>query len=419
MKYRKSNGLFYWIGCIEFATTYVYTASSAAGPWTKRATINNCYYDVGLLIDDDDTLYVAFGNTNISVAQLSSDGFTQVKMQQVFASPSSIGTIEGSRFYKINGNYIILVTQPAGGEWALKSTTGPFGPYTSKSFVVGYGNPVPGGGTPHQGGIVDTPSGQWYYMGFVDSYPGGRIPVMGPVTWGSDGFPAFQTVNNAFGTSYPYPMGAHPLASHTGTDSFAGSSLGPEWEWNHNPDTTKFSVSNGLKLQTATVTADLYSARNTLTRRILGPTSTATIILDYSSMHDGDRAGLAMLRDQSSWIGVRRDNGTVRLTRVSNINMDTNWNTSNTGSEIASGPTLPTSGRVWLRVGADIRPSTSSHAAVFGYSTDGNTFVTLGSTFTMDTSWQFFMGYRFAILNYATSALGGSVTVDSFTLSTP
>ena len=36
----------------------------------------------------------------------------------------------------------------------------------------------------------------------------------------------------------------------------------------------------------------------------------------------------------------------------------------------------------------------------------------------MDNSWQFFMGYRYAIFNYATQALGGSVKVSSFEVST-
>ena len=27
----------------------------------------------------------------------------------------------------------------------------------------------------------------------------------------------------------------------TGTDTFTGTTLGPQWEWNHNPDTTKWS----------------------------------------------------------------------------------------------------------------------------------------------------------------------------------
>lgn len=32
-------------------------------------------------------------------------------------------------------------------------------------------------------------------MAFVDSYPGGRILVLAPITWGSDGFPTLQAAN--------------------------------------------------------------------------------------------------------------------------------------------------------------------------------------------------------------------------------
>jgi beta-xylosidase len=57
--YRKSNKTFYWGGCIEFSKTHIYTAPAAEGPWTKKAVIDHCYYDAGLLVDDDDTMYVA------------------------------------------------------------------------------------------------------------------------------------------------------------------------------------------------------------------------------------------------------------------------------------------------------------------------------------------------------------------------
>ena len=69
--YRKSNSTYYWLGCTEFNRTYVYTSTSVDGTWSKKARINNCYYDAGLLIDDNDTMYVAYGNSKISVAQLS------------------------------------------------------------------------------------------------------------------------------------------------------------------------------------------------------------------------------------------------------------------------------------------------------------------------------------------------------------
>jgi beta-xylosidase len=157
--YRKSNKTFYWGGCIEFKHTHIYTAPAAEGPWTKKAVIDNCYYDAGLLIDDDDTMYVAYGNTTLSVAQLSPDGTQQVKTQVVFKTPKDIGTLEGSRFYKVNGNYYILTTRPANAEYVLKSTQGPFGPYEIRQLVKDEKPPIPGGGVPHQGGIVQTQKG--------------------------------------------------------------------------------------------------------------------------------------------------------------------------------------------------------------------------------------------------------------------
>jgi beta-xylosidase len=419
LNHRPSNGTFYWAGCIDFNDTYVYTATSVEGPWTRHAQIDNCYYDAGLLVDTDDTMYVAYGNTNISVAQLSADGRTQVRAQQVFSTPSSVGTLEGARFYKRGNSYYIWLTRPANGQYVLKSDNGPFGPYTMRQVLLDLPGPIPGGGVPHQGGLVQTQNGQWYYMAFVDAYPGGRMPALAPITWTSDGWPVLQTVNGTWGVNYPYPNVPKPprtVKPLIGSDTFAGTTLGPQWEWNHDPDTSRYSVDNALRLQTATVTNDLYSARNTLTHRIQGPSSTATIELDYSTMRDGDRAGLAMLRQSSAWIGVRRDNGTTRVVMTNGLSMDSNWNTTGTGSEVAGAAV--SGGRIWLRANADIRPGANRQAR-FSYSTDGTNFVPLGSALTLNNQWQFFMGYRFGIFNYATQALGGAVTVRRFDLTTP
>ena len=96
--------------------------------------------------------------------------------------------------------------------------------------------------------------------------------------------------------------------------------------------------------------------------------------------------------------------------------MDSSWNTTGTGSEAASANV--SGGRIWLRVNADIRPG-SGRQATFSYSTDGINFTSLGTAFTLNNDWQFFMGYRFGIFNYATQALGGAVTVRRFDLTTP
>ena len=415
MRYRSSNGHFYWIGCIEYGTTYVYTTTTITGPWSQRSSIATCYYDAGLLIDDDDTMYIAYGNTQLSVAQLSADGLSQVKTQVVFNTPSSVGVLEGSRMYKLNGAYYIFATRPANGQYVLRSTSGPFGPYTMKQLLLDLPTPIAGGGVPHQGSLVETQSGSWYYMAFVDSYPGGRVPVLAAVTWGSDGFPILTTVNGGWPTTLAYPLPQHSLPAHTGTDSFNGTSLSPQWEWNHNPDTTKFSVANGLTLQTVTVTNDLYAARNTLSHRILGPTSSATIVLNYTEMADGDCAGFALLRDTSSWIGVQRSGSSYRVSFFSGLTMTATWSTASTGSEVAGAAV--SGGQIWLRIYADIHPGTGKQGQ-FYYSTDGKSYTQLG-TLTMNNAWNFFMGYRYAIFNHATKALGGTVRIAKFTVNAP
>ncbi|RDW75479.1 glycoside hydrolase family 43 protein [Coleophoma cylindrospora] len=413
LRYRSSNGLFYWGGCIQFTHTYIYTSPSPTGPWQQSSMIDTCYYDAGLLIDDTDTMYVSFGSTNISVAKLSPDGLSEVSSQIVYNS--TVGYIEGSRMYQINGIYYIIVTQPSATEYVLKSSGGPFGPYEIGDLVSFTATPVSGAGYPHQGGLVDTPDGDWYYMSFVDAYPGGRIPVLAPMTFDANGWPAVDLIDGAWATSYAMPTDPQVLASPTGIDSFSGTSLGPQWEWNHNPDTTKFSVNNGLTLQTATVTTDLYSARNTLTHRILGPNSTATIKVDYSSMVDGDQAGLALFRDSSAWIGIVRDAGVYSVVVLDDITMDESWNTATFGTEVARAGGLPCC-QIWLRVYADIAPD-GTHQGIFSYSVDGDDFVEIGGAFDMITNWTFFMGYRFGIFNHATISLGGSVFVEQFEIS--
>jgi beta-xylosidase len=413
--HRPGENRYYWLGQIDFARSYMYTATNPAGPWTRHAQLARAYYDAGMLVDTDGTMYVAYGNTQISVAQLSADGKTEVRNQQVFSTPSNIGTLEGSRFYKINGSYYIFLTRPANGQYILKASS-PWGPYTLRQVLLDMPGPISGGGVPHQGGLVSTPGGAWYYMAFVDAYPGGRMPALAPITWTADGWPQVTTVNGAWGSSYPFPnLTPAPMPSLIGTDAFTASTLAAKWEWNHNPDDTKWTTGNGLRLQTATVTGDLYNARNTLTHRIQGPTSTATVELDPSAMANGDRAGLAMLRDVSAWIGLRRDNGVTRLSMTDGLTMDANWNTTGTGTERASAELC--SNRVWLRVTADIRPG-SGRQALFSYSEDGTVFTPLGPAFTLHSNWTFFMGYRFAVFNHATQTLGGAVTVNRFTVST-
>ncbi|KAJ0331806.1 hypothetical protein COL5a_002475 [Colletotrichum fioriniae] len=347
--YRKSTDTFYWGGCIvDDWKTYVYTAPAVKGPWTQSSVIDICLYDAGMLIDDDDTIYIAHGNTNISVAQLSDDRLRVIRDEVVFNSTEKLGYIEGSRFHKRNGAWYLWIVKPVPNQIVLKSTTGPFGSYEWRWVLQSNGNPVPGAGNPHQGALVSTPDDKWHYIAHLEAYPGGRIPVLVPVHWDDDGWPHVDFVDGQWSSSYPYPLPEHPVKPITGTDKF--ETLGPQYQWNHNPDNSAWAINNGLELHTATVTDDLFRVRNTLTHRILGPRSTLTIELDHSQMVDGDRAGAVLFRYAAAWIGIIKSENSTRVAMVNNILMipDDRWHTINKGDEIAS---VEVSGAtVWLRL---------------------------------------------------------------------
>lgn len=133
-------------------------------------------------------------------------------------------------------------------------------------------------------------------------------------------------------------------------------------------------------------------------------------------MKDGDHTGLSLFRDKSAYIGVKRDGGKNKVIMVNGIDMDAKWNPIHPGTEKASQDVSQT--KIYLRAAADVRPG-NGHQAKFSYSTDGSSYRSLGDALSMGSSWEFFIGYRFAVFNFATQALGGSVTVEKFDVATP
>ncbi|KAH6621067.1 hydrolase-like protein [Chaetomium sp. MPI-SDFR-AT-0129] len=445
MRYRPSDGLWYWIGCTNFWNTWVYTAPAPEGPWEQVAWLGNeeCFYDNGLLVDDvpaaegeEDALYVVYtwsGQSVVNVTQLAADGKSIVRTETVL-TPADVGVdgLEGNRLYKINGTYYILNDHPGSTAYVWKSDS-PWGPYEAKALADQVPGPVPGGGVPHQGSLVEAAPGEWYFMSFTWAYPGGRLPVLAPVVWGEDGFPTLVTNTSAegagsWGVSYPLPLPSQPL-NYTWTsnsyDFTALTELPPAFEWNHNPDESSYALSAEacLTLSTATVTDDLYSARNTLTHRAYGEFPAATAWLNISKLADGDRAGLAVFRDRSSYIGVHKlpaDNSTdSRLEVVTwfNATIDEYGGATLDLGAVTDRVEIPLDTEsVWFRVGMDARAD-GTHLATFGYrvgAEEDGEFTALGGEYELYTGWAFFLGYRFALVNYATQALGGSVDVLRF-----
>lgn len=181
-----------------------------------------------------------------------------------------------------------------------------------------------------------------------------------------------------------------------------GSVLGLQWQWNHNPNHTKWTLTERrgfLRLTTDGVVGDLLQARNTLTQRSQGPRSSGWIMVDTGSMLDGDFAGLAAFQEQYGFIGVTREGGKRYLVMAEK------------GGEKARAELKQE--QVHLKVDFDFE----ADKAKFFYSLNGTDWTAFGSELQMRYTIPHFMGYRFALFNYATIQDGGYVDFDYFRFS--
>lgn len=416
LRFNPITNLWYWIGCIEFGKSYVYTASEPTGPWMPAATIDTCFYDCGLLVEDDGSMYIAYGSGDIRISRL--DTATLQPASSWIAYSGGDVYLEGSRLYKRDGRYYILNAAPGAGASYISMADTIDGTWSTQLMEQNLVSPLPGAGPLFQGSFIEVDADHWYFMSFSANYPGGRMPALAPLEWSADGLPHVSKQDgNAWPVDVQYPLPSSPTPPWTGTFTFSGQALDPTWEWNHNPDTMKFAITDdGLRLETCTVTDDLYQARNTLTMRTIGGLPTGIVHLDVSNMADGDRAGIAALRDQSASIAIERSGDNYLIVVRHGMSMtynDAGWYTTSVGDVVA---TFPFSGTdIRLKAYLDVRRD-GSREAVFARSTDGGeVFAPLGDAFIMNVDWPFFMGYRFGIFNYATNAVGGSVLVKEFT----
>jgi len=123
MRYRKSNSSFYWYGPLQGTDkTFVYTARDPSDRRALLKSIDKFYYDLGLLIDEDDTFYLAYGTKAIHVARLSPDGKHGVesRVRQNF--------LTGQKNYHADDRHRLYTSQ--------KSTLREHGCITSKADIT-------------------------------------------------------------------------------------------------------------------------------------------------------------------------------------------------------------------------------------------------------------------------------------------
>lgn len=395
------NGIFYLLFITLNEGGFMCTAAKPEGPW-KITHLPKGFYDPGLFFDDDGRIYVAQGYNKISITEVDNNLIPKSKDSLVFTG-NIRGGLEGTHVYKINGYYYLYSTYggPNGIQVALRSKN-IFGPYEQKIVLSDTTKGINFG--IHQGALVQTQTGEWWTILFVDSGPFGRFPSLQPVKW-VDGWP-MAGVNGRGVITYKKPdVGKnYPVKDLPTSDEFSENKLGMQWGWNHNPDPEKWSLKERpgyLRLKTGQLAADLTEARNTLTQRPFAkrnqqvPTNALTKI-DVAHMENGDIAGLAVFQNPYAYIAVKQVNGSRYIVMVNN------------GKGVDS--VAATKSIIYLRSIA----SNADKIARFEYSFDHNTFKKLGNELNMQFSLRIFTGNKFCLFNYATKKSGGYVDFDWF-----
>jgi beta-xylosidase len=431
--FRYRNGTFYIFANVNRFGLQVYRATNPAGPW-KHNRIETGLHDLSVLFDDDGKIYAVYGANNIHIVEMNSDLTGLVPGTDRLLIDRSLGMGEGSHIYKLKGKYYIVSAIPGAhvpmkcaradkleGPWEVETISAeeslgigqgyrPQGRRLAPPFVINPPDPSERKSLDlHQGGIVDTPSGEWWGFSMQDHNSVGRLTSLSPVTW-ENGWPYFGLPGNLWRTPsiWVKPNTGHvePVTSpYVRSDDFSGPKLQNVWQWNHVPDDAKWSLSERpgyLRLHSLPA-SEFWWARNSLTQRAIGPESTATTEMDGAGLQPGDVAGLALLNSPYAWLGLQRDGNGYAIVHYDH-------STGNTLREPASSP------RVWLRVHCDF----DTEIAKFSYSADGKDYKPLGPEFVMAFQLTTFQGVRYALFNYNTGgAPGGQADFNFFQVDEP
>jgi beta-xylosidase/acetyl esterase/lipase len=390
--------------------TYFYTTKNLEkGPW-KCTEFSPAYHDHSFFFDEDGHIYMIYGNGKLFLAELKPDlsgvkpGMERVLIENASAPAGDnimLGA-EGSQLFKVNGKYYLFnITWPRGGmrtvivHRADKIT----GPYEGRVVFQDRGIA--------QGGLVDTPDGRWFAYLFEDCGAVGRIPYLVPVEW-KDGWPVLG-VDGRAPAKLELPDSRGLIPGIVTSDDFnrkkGERTLPLVWQWNHNPDNSLWSLSarkGYLRLTTGRVETSFTQAKNMLTQRTIGPVCTGSVSMDVSGMKEGDFAGLSLFQRKYGQVGVKVTDGKKYIVMVNGENEKP--------MEIEKVPLEQSV--IYFKAECDFR--NRADKGYFYYSLDGIRWKAIGNVLKMQYTMPHFMGYRFALFNYATKETEGYVDFDYF-----
>jgi beta-xylosidase len=442
---RYANGQFYVFTNINGKGLQCYTSEKIEGPW-KHHNMQGNIYDLSVLFDDDGKIYAIHKYGEVHCTELKADMSGPVEGTDRVIIPEGNGVGEGHHIYKIDGMYYIISTdyQPNGRTLCSRSKN-IWGPYETRVITAdetfGYqgvgrtrvpkgekyrigsdgakfsiapaGPDATGCDNAHQGGIVQAADGSWWALLMQDFHSIGRTVCLLPVTW-KDGWPMIGLEGNLGRAPRTWfkPKSVATQSQHTVThapynrnEDFNGKQLGRVWQWNHNPDDRTWSLKKGRLRLLSMPAEQLMWARNTLTQRVIGPTSIATVELYTKGMKDGDVCGLGNINVPCSWIGIVKDGNNFTLRCFEQLTNDT-----------TIVPVDLVDGKIILRCIGDY----DNNQAQYAYSLDGITFQTLGRMMPLSYQLVTFQGSRHALFAYNIKGMnGGYAEFDNFTVQEP
>ena len=278
------------------------------------------------LWDDDGRVYLAHAwagsrakfNSVLTVCEMNKEG-TAVISDPVLVFDGNDGvnhTIEGAKFYKRNGFYYLFA--PAGGVvsgWQLvMRSKDVYGPYEAR-IVMAQGKTDING--PHQGGWVDTPAGESWFLHFQDKGAYGRVLHLNPMKWVND-WPVIGVDRDGDGCGDPVSRyrkpktdKTYPIETPVESDEFDTRKLGLQWEWHANyQDVFGFTTNMGYVRiyghELSPHFKNFWEVPNLLMQKFPAEEFTATAKLKVSAKDDGQLSGLIIMGWDYSWIGVEK-----------------------------------------------------------------------------------------------------------------
>ena len=325
---RFHEGVFYiYWGDPDFGIFMVKTRDPY-GEWDKPVLVKagKGMIDPCPLWDDDGRVYLAHAwagsrakfNSVLTVCELNKEG-TAVISDPVLVFDGNDGvnhTIEGAKFYKRNGFYYLFA--PAGGVvsgWQLvMRSKDVYGPYEARIVMTQGKTDING---PHQGGWVDTPAGESWFLHFQDKGAYGRVLHLNPMKWIND-WPVIGVDKDGDGCGDPVSRyrkpktdKTYPIETPVESDEFDTRKLGLQWEWHANyQDVFGFTTNMGYVRiyghELSPHFKNFWEVPNLLMQKFPAEEFTATAKLKVSAKDDGQLSGLIIMGWDYSWIGVEK-----------------------------------------------------------------------------------------------------------------